>query len=362
MTETVSTAVAIPAREGRSHQWIESPFFDLFFLTFAPLLTLSIVIGSIRHVPFVFAIGILLAYPHYISTGAFLLWDENRPYQRSRWIAFAAGPVLIAVLYAALVILDVPFIVQFALFFWTVFHVSLQSCGIASIYRNRASVRDPSQKRATNAAIISTNLWFSLWNLDSHQQIFPVFQSIHPRFTQILWIGAGAVSIVSLIRLAHALRKRAQDGAFPGAAELMFLGTSFLLFHPYLWLHDSNFATYAMLLPHYVQYLGLVWLLHRRKFRQPVGSPLQQVLQRFSASLPLLASTLIGVGLIFWSTRRWSVWNGQGAIWINVSILLAFEHYYLDGLIWAFKQPHVRRTIGPYLLTMPTAVPVSAEG
>jgi hypothetical protein len=31
-------------------------------------------------------------------------------------------------------------------------------------------------------------------------------------------------------------------------------------------------------------------------------------------------------------------------------LLVAFLHYYLDGLIWSFRRPHVRQTILPFLL------------
>ena len=31
-------------------------------------------------------------------------------------------------------------------------------------------------------------------------------------------------------------------------------------------------------------------------------------------------------------------------------LLLAFVHFYLDGLFWAFRDPHVRRSLGPYLM------------
>ena len=30
--------------------------------------------------------------------------------------------------------------------------------------------------------------------------------------------------------------------------------------------------------------------------------------------------------------------------------LVVLMHFYLDGLVWAFKHPHTRATIGPYLL------------
>jgi hypothetical protein len=28
---------------------------------------------------------------------------------------------------------------------------------------------------------------------------------------------------------------------------------------------------------------------------------------------------------------------------------LALVHFYIDGLIWAFRNPYIRRTVGPFL-------------
>ena len=39
-----------------------------------------------------------------------------------------------------------------------------------------------------------------------------------------------------------------------------------------------------------------------------------------------------------------------------VYVLIAFEHYYLDGLIWSFRRPHVRETMLPFLLRRPPRV------
>ena len=41
--------------------------------------------------------------------------------------------------------------------------------------------------------------------------------------------------------------------------------------------------------------------------------------------------------------------QGHLAYFETFYLLIALEHFYLDGLIWSFKQPHVRQTIGRVL-------------
>src|SRR5213076_3620972 len=106
--------------------------------TLGSLLTLPIVIGALTGSR-VIAVGggTILAFAHYMSSYAFYFWNENREYHRSRWLAFFAGPVIIAATYVALIAFEVPYIIQFVLFFWNTFHVARQNCGILSIYRHR---------------------------------------------------------------------------------------------------------------------------------------------------------------------------------------------------------------------------------
>ena len=40
-------------------------------------------------------------------------------------------------------------------------------------------------------------------------------------------------------------------------------------------------------------------------------------------------------------------------------LLLAFLYFYADGLFWAFRDPHVRRSLGPYLLRGSSAAAAS---
>jgi hypothetical protein len=338
-------ALSPPARH-----WIQSPAFDLFFFIGAPLVMLPVTMGALWWSNAFALLGFVLAFAHYASSFTFYLWDENQERHRTRWLAFFGGPVLITVTFCALVLLRVPLIVQVILFFWNTVHVARQSCGILSIYRHRAGVFDPAQKKAANGAILAVNLWFCLWNIETHLEVEPLLVAVSPRLPRLLWAAAGALALVALFRALRAFWSRARAGSPPGLPELAVFGTALALFHPFLWIADSARATFAMLLAHYLQYLGLVWLLHRRKFQEAGGSVPQLVLQRVSRNLGVLLPALAGVGLGFFFVKELMTRGGYLPVFEAFYLLVAFLHFYVDGLFWAFRDPHVRRSIGPYLM------------
>jgi hypothetical protein len=339
-----------------SARWIQSPGYDLAFFILVPILTLPLVLGAL-HVSNAFAlVGFVLAFAHYLSSFSFYFWDENRARHRERWMAFFGGPVLISLVFCLLVLYRVPLVVQFVLFFWNAVHVARQSCGILSIYRHRAGVSDPAQKAAANAAILATNLWFCVWNIETHAEVQPVLAAVSPHLALVLWLGFGALSVAALLRAAGAFARRARAGRPAGLPEAGIFVASLALFHPYLWIPDSARATFAMLLPHYVQYLALIWLLHRRKFREATGSRAQVCLQRVSAGNLGLAVALACAGLGFFAAKELLARVGYLALFESAYLLLAFVHFYIDGLFWAFKDPHVRRSLAPYLMQGSPAV------
>lgn len=338
------------ARRPAPHEWIESSGFDLVFFILAPLVTLPLVYGAL-HVHNAFAlVGFVLAFAHYLSSFSFYFWDENQGRHRQRWVAFFAGPALITATFCLLVLFHVPLVIQVVLFFWNAVHVGRQSCGILSIYRHRAGVFDPGQKGVANAAILATNLWFCLWNIETHAEVEPVLAAISPRLPFLLWLAAGAIAVAAVARAILAFSRRAAEGKPPGLPELGLFAASLALFHPYLWIPDSGRATFAMLLPHYVQYLALVWLVHRRKFREAVGSRPQVYLHRLSANNLALVVALAAAGLGFFAAKELLTRVGYLALFESAYLLLAFVHFYIDGLFWAFRDPHVRRSLGPYLM------------
>jgi hypothetical protein len=339
-------------RPPASH-WIHSPAFDLAFFIAAPVVMLPVVLGALWWSNAFALLGFTLAFAHYLSSFTFYLWDENQERHRARWMAFFGGPVLITVTFCALVLFRVPLIVQVVLFFWNTVHVARQSCGILSIYRHRAGVRDPAQeqKKAANGAILAVSLWLCLWNIETHLEVEPVLLAVSPRLPFLLWAGTGTLAALALLGAVRAFWRRARAGTPPGLPELAVFGTGLALFHPYIWIPDSARATFAMLLAHYVQYLGLVWLLHRRKFAQPAGSRPQVALARIASNTAVLVPTLAGTGLGFFIVKELLARVGYLTLFEAFYLLVAFLHFYVDGLFWAFRDPHVRASIGPYLVT-----------
>ncbi len=345
----------VPVRSGTATGWIASPAFDLSLLIFAPLVTLPIMAGYVFGNRLLALGGALtLAFAHYLSSAAFYFWDENKDYHRQRWMAFYAGPLILAAVYSLLIIARVPYIVQVALFFWNAVHVARQNCGILSVYRHRAGISDVSQKTAANRAIISTSLFLSLWNIETHVEVSAMFRMIANNVIGLVRFGAGVVAVISIVALARAIWLRTRAGEAPELPETLFLLSSIAFFYPFLLTRSSDTATVAMLLPHYVQYMALVWLVHRRKFGgAPTGAAF--LLRKLSSSLVYLIPALAVTGLSFFVIHEVFVRAGHQSVALTIFILIAFEHFYLDGLIWSFKQAHVRRTIAPALLTQARA-------
>ena len=233
----------------------------------------------------------------------FYFWDDNREYYRSRWLAFFAGPVILAVVYGLVLGFEIPYLVQVVLFAWNTWHVSRQNCGILSIYRSRAGVSNVVQKNAANNAIVAVSAFLALWNIDTHHEVMGFFGWFSKDLSWIIKIVFGATAAFFMVKLGIALLRRKEQ---LGLAEGLFLTASLGFFYPYLFIKDSNIATLAMLLPHYVQYLTLVWLLHRRKFGTATeGAP--AVLRQISSSWFFSFRRLIAVR--FRSTGSGATWS-----------------------------------------------------
>ncbi|HXG59139.1 MAG TPA: hypothetical protein VNL91_08955 [Thermoanaerobaculia bacterium] len=351
------SAVASPgvAVADVSPSWIQSRNFDLVVFVLSPLLGVAVALAWPAW-PIIAAIATtVIGFPHYYSTFTFFFWRENRPHHLERWTAFFLGPVIIALVTFVLFAARIPVVIPFVVYFWNAYHVSLQSCGLLSIYRHRVvrpSVRD---KRIANTAIVATNLWFALWNTEWYPMLHRVLTMPHRDLPRYLWVALGVVSIASCMALAWTLVERKRRGEGPSAAELAFLATSLLLFHPYLWVREPGIATLAMLMGHFVQYLGIVWLIHYRRFREAPDDRAERVLHTISSNPLVLATVLLTSGVTtFVIYLLFEAVSFPGAF-EGLYMALAFTHFYLDGLFWAFRRPHVRRTLGPYLTWQPSS-------
>jgi hypothetical protein len=350
MTATTAPLDDLATRPAGTGRWIATPAFDLAFFILSPLLGFALLAAAPTGPNLItVVVGTLFGVPHYLSTFTFFFWEENQPYHRARWLVFFGGPFLIVATFVLLVLLHVPLIVQVVIYTWNTWHVARQSCGILSIYRHRVGATDLQLRRLTNLAVISTNGTVAFWNIAWNPAVNGFLIRIHPAAPAALRAILAVVAAYAMVRLGVGLlerRRRSNNLYWP---ELAFLGTSLVLFLPYLWVRDPSLATLAMLMGHFVQYLGVVWLVHRRRFgAERTGAP--RPLTLLSTSLPLLVLALLTAGGLFLaidilSTRAPTIRALYQAMFITVSLV----HFYLDGLFWAFSNPQVRKTLGPWL-------------
>lgn len=328
--------------------WIQSSGYDLALFSLSPLAGLLIILldrvtrlGSAAGVLAVYFVGI----PHYLSTFTFYFDDQNRNYYRLRWTAFFLGPALIFGSVFLLRVLAVQGVVQCVIFVWNIYHVSLQSAGILSIYR-RLNAGDQKEKPWAHLTILSVNATMAFWFLQYFPPLYSPLMRLHPAAPLALRYVCLTVAVVATAGYGYRLSQRMRPVALP---EKIFLLSSLLLFHPYLWVKDSVLATIAMLMGHFIQYLGIVWLLNRRKYTQPSGSMAQRWLEKLSCDPRRLLACLMILGALFLAIDRGSRILGMYLSYIIILNSLVLIHFYVDGLVWAFKDPFVRKTIGPYL-------------
>jgi hypothetical protein len=343
-------AAATEARDAAARRrWIHSAPFDLAVFVLSPLSGLLLV-GAYLHLPGgLHALAVanyLVAMPHYLSTFTFYLDDERRSYYWSRRAAFVGGPLLIVAGVLALRAAEWDAPLNAAVFVWNVFHVARQSGGILAIYRRLGGGPD-AEKAIAHRAILAVNATMAFWSLEGFPPLFGLLLRIGPEAPFILRAACLAVAAVSVGRLARALARRP---AAIGLPEGAFLVVSLALFHPYLWAAPTNLATFAMLMGHFCQYLGIVWLLHRRAYRTVSGTAGQRLLARVSARPALLACALLGAGIAIFLVHRAARSIGMADAYLAFFYSLVLVHFYLDGVIWAFRHAFVRRSIGAFLI------------
>ncbi len=347
MSTTAGSDVTLDVGAKTHRGWIQSPPYDLALFVLAPIAGI-LVVGAGR-LPGGYRLGLLatffVAIPHYMSSFSFYLGDDNAPYFRQRWMAFFLGPAIIFALVAGLRLAGYPSPVLIAMFVWNVWHVSLQSAGILTIYR-RLNDGPPAERPAAHLAILAVSATMAFWYLDRFKPLYDFVVRIHPQLPLVTRVVLAAVAVVALVRLAHRIARREKPMSLPESA---FLATSLLLFHPYLWVKDSQQATFAMLMGHFIQYLSIVWLLNRRKYAHAGGSARQRLLAWMSSRPTTIGMTIGITGLAFYVMQRTTTALGLTELYLIIWNAMTLVHFYVDGLVWAFRTPHVRQSVGPYL-------------
>jgi hypothetical protein len=343
----VATGANSNARVHRG--WIASPFFDASFLLAGPLIGLLTLIGVTEWSRGTLLIAILayfVGFPHYLSTFVFFLGDDQRAHYFSRPAAFLAGPLLIIGAVVTFRVTQEYFVVLAVIYVWNIWHVALQSSGVVSLYRQLAG-GSSREKVPSLVAIVTANAAMALWFADSFAPFTKFTGILHPHALRYIAIALAGVAVIAVVMLVLRLSERTRSVT---AGEVVALISALALFHPYLWIRDLDVATFGMLIGHFVQYLALVWLIQARKYGvRSAGSVAQRALAFVSSRVWTVIAVILGLGMVMVLLTRGLERFGLHPRVVVVWNALALLHFYLDGLIWAFKRPFVRESLGPYV-------------
>ena len=349
MTNATAIHEVVRSKDAIYRGWIRSPSFDLAFLIFPGIVGTAIGLAVIFHPLGLFiavAATFLLGVPHYLSTFTFYLGDDNRAYYLTRPLAFVGVPLAIVAAVIGLRALHFDTPVILTMFVWNIWHVALQSAGILGIYRRLNG--GPDQERLpAKSALVTTAAAMAFWQPTTFPPLSQLLDGIHAGLYRSLSLALVTVAVMTTGWLVYRICRRARRASF---AELSFLAASIALFHPYLWMRDGAQATLAMLCGHFIQYLAIVWLLHARRYATGRhGSVAQVILMRISSSSVSVLAWIVGSATFVWILSRFAAVFGVPMAYIVALNALSLVHFHLDGQIWAFKQPFVRRTIAPIL-------------
>ncbi|HKB78850.1 MAG TPA: hypothetical protein VKH35_03960 [Thermoanaerobaculia bacterium] len=344
----------LTANGARRTAWIESPLYDSLFFLAAPLLGALYLLASLYapHLKIIPGIFFTIGMAHYLSTFSFYLGDDNRADYRSHLMAFLIGPIALLTAAGLMRISPLLPLLLSVIYLWNVWHISLQSCGILSVYRHlNGAPRD--EKRFANALLLSIAAALVAWRIDAFDPLRGLLIRISPHLPALLFdaalIALTALAATYIYRVFH----RARIGSPLRGSEALFLGSSMLLFHPFAWASNAAAATNGVLFGHFVQYLGLVWLLHRRKYAAESGSRAQNALAFLSRNVTVLAAVMFSLAVAMYMIGKITQSFGIYGVYAWLFNALVLIHFYLDGWIWAFKRPFVRQSLGPYLSAGP---------
>jgi len=360
-SRNLSTASVAAAPALQPTWWIANRSWDTTFflgsLATGVLLTVIALAAPSLAIPATIVAGILLANTHNLVTGFFFLDPENLAYYRKFPHYYFTVPL--ALLGAAMGITVAAPVLAFILHvFFTNWHVIRQSVGIQKLYLGRAKTSDTD--RNLDATLIYAGgvilNAFALWK-------FGVLSGTSPLATvethaAVAFPTGGAVALLGAVLAARVLWLGWRAGRVAWQ-RLGFGLTGIAMYSPYLVLDNFACAFMACLLPHYMQYHGIFWLVGQNKY---TGNPryadswVGRLAKDFRVWIGLVLLAACAMALLraphflaekspaLLAAYRTPVFLTLGAFYG-----LGWMHFYLDGLLFRFRYPEVRAAILRYL-------------
>jgi len=338
--------------------WMFGPWLD--FAIYYASAALGILLLVLSQSP-VAAIGMVFFVAGWCSThgiGEFhggaswysYLDKRNRAYYNGtvpRFITFILGPWLVVLASMLLAVYSTDLLYGIFIL-WTIQHLTQQNVGILLLYHNHNAGEAIVPRKIELNSLYSAAILCTLI-VCKHTNLF--FFGAYPH-VKLIVILASFWTAAAIILYLFALCRQVSEGKAMNVPAFMFWVISVLFFAPSTVISAGPFKTLLIpLMMHWFQYIGLNYMLTIKKYSSA------QQRQFLPLSHPLVLLTLVGsgtvLGLIFMSflpqpTVAAAEWKQRMAYGFGIG--LSNIHYYVDAIIWRFREPFQREAVIPYLL------------
>ena len=340
-----SSPVSTNAQSKALVPWIFSGQRDFFFFFAATFL--GVAYGFITNtIPTISELGNLVIYSclglaHFGSTWAYYLDQEYREYFKSHKVIFYVIPIILILVTMGLIGSGLVDVLMIITYWFSGFHVMKQNTGFASIYRTRIGDRAPASRQIDNTVIMG----FSALCLLGRPQIFTDFG--YEYIFRTPWMGyalAAAAILMGLVFIywVSQILSSVKEKGMAAVPRFLFVITSIVMFLPFLFVEDFSSAFMAALAGHYVQYLGFVWTLNRRKYTAAREKRYHSsILKLLSQNGLVLATVLIGYGVIMVTGSKMSS--------MFPVIGMSWAHFFVDRYLFRFRDPFIREALTPFM-------------
>ena len=338
-------------------QWVVSKPFDLIFFLTPTLLSAGFLCAMTLFPQSVFFLTVFLwlafAQSHFGSTWAVYFDRVNRDYYRQHKFTFYVMPVL---LFTGALVLGYyqPAILFFLVPVASFYHVTKQSIGILQLYRIRNKEFSLLERKVETLILFAWGLFFTGCGVTSIDLFNPYLKNFLPVVLAGLALLFTAAAAGTAFILFH-LYKRSENSI----QKNIFLLVSILLYSPYLYtpgiINRTNLfeiATLTSLIPHYMQYVGLVWLINRNKYKP--GTKYAEgngFLSSVSQDFKKIGLWIFGYGavmtLLYWFPP--AAGNKLPVFLRNIVLASLVIHFYIDAFIWRFRNPFIKETVLPFI-------------
>lgn len=324
--------------------WVLSPIKDSVFLIASGVLGLLLGLSS----PYIgsaaiwasFFVYFALGLTHFGSTWFFYLDETNRQYFNTKPWAFYYAPLLLVLAPIGLAFTPYAVLAIVITYWFSGWHVMKQSVGITSLYRGRIGLFGPEDREVDTLVIMSASFLalfgrYLKFSDFGYEHLFKEYYGI------VVVVAILVLFLYALMRWLKAVMKRFQTHGKQALPLFLFTCVSILLFTPFLYVKDFQVAFMSNLLGHYAQYLVLIWIINQNKYALTGETPKPAMLTYLSKHLYLYVGVLLAYALLVTLV-------GQISVLLPV-VGLTWAHFYVDGFIFKFKDPEMRKRILPYI-------------